>query len=202
MKFHNAMLAAAVVLLTSSTANSAVVDFGSPITGGAENMGDVGLIPSDQSGTFFTSPNAGLGIINASIADNSKITFSYDFSSSTPVSIVGASGGGSGSSNFATATSSGFNVATGGVFASANISGTHGITSITNNSGGTIDFSSVFVGLLHLFSNGVGGFVGKINYNVSAVPLPASALLFGTAIASMFGFSYYSRKRRDSILQT
>lgn len=201
MKFHNAMMAAVVVLFTSGTANAAVVDFGSPTTGGGENIGSVGLIPADQSGTFFTTPSAGVGIAKGTLADNSKITFTYTFSNTSPFSLLAASGGNSDTPNYASAISNGFSVAAGGVFASANISGQNGSTSITNVSGGNIDFSSIFVGLLQLFSNGSGGFVGKINYNVSAVPLPATVLMFGAAIAGMFGFSNLSRRRKDNILQ-
>lgn len=202
MRFHNAIMAAVAVLFTSSVANSAVVDYGSSVTGGGENIGSVGLIPSDQSGTFFTTPGAGVGLISGIIGNNSKITFSYTFSPSSPFSILGSAGGVSGSPNFASANSNGFSVATGGVFATANISGLNGTTSITNTSGGNIDFSSIFVGLLQSFSNGSGGFVGKINYNVSAVPLPAAALMFGSALAAMFGYSRLSRQRRKGILQS
>lgn len=200
MRFRNAIMTAVVVLFASGAANSAVVDFGSPITGGAENIGSVGLVPSDQSGTFFTTPGAGVGLIAGSLGNNSKITFSYTFSGSSPFSILGSSSGVSGSPVFASANSNGFSVATGGVFATANISGLNGTTSITNVSGGNVDFTSIFVGLLHLFSNGSGGFVGKINYNVSAVPLPATLLMFGSAIAAMFAYSR-SRQRKDGLLQ-
>lgn len=201
MKFHNAIMAAVVVLFTSGAANAAVVNYGDPITGGGGNIGNVGLIPSGQSGTFFTTPGAGIGLILGSIADNSKITFDYTFSNSSPISILGSTGGNSGTSTYAAASSTGFSIATGGVFASANISGLNGTTSISNTSGGNIDFSSIFVGLLQLFSNGSGGFVGKINYNVSAVPLPATVLMFGAAIAGMFGFSQLTRRKRNSVLQ-
>lgn len=201
MKFHNAMVAAIVILFTSGAASAAVVDYGNPTTGGGENIGNIGLVPAGQSGTFFTSPNAGLGLESGSLANNTIIKFNYEFSSSSPVDILGSSGGTSGTPDYAAATSNGFSLSTGGVFATANVSGVNGSTSITNVSGGNINFSSFFVGLMHLFSNGVGGFVGKINYSVSAVPIPASALLFGSAIAGMFGFSYLSRKRRDNIQQ-
>ncbi len=196
MKFRSAIMAAAIIMLSAGAANSAVVDYGNPTTGDGENLGYVGLIPADQSGTFFTSPGAAVGVVNGSLANNSRITFSYSFSDMNPFSLLAASGGVSDSSHYGSALSSGFSVSTGGVFATANVSGSNGTTSITNVSGGNIDFSSIFVGLLHLFSNGSGGFVGKINYNVSAVPLPATALMFGSALAAMFACSYFSRQRK------
>lgn len=194
MKFRNTLMAAIIVVFSSNIASAAVVNFGDPITGGGENLGNVGLIPSDQSGTFFTTPNTGFGIISGSLDNNSKITFDYSFSSTSPYKILAALGGASGNPDFASAISNSFTISTGGAFASANVTGLNGTTSITNLSGGVLNFSSIFLGLLELVSNGSGGFIGKINYNVSAVPLPASVLMFGAAIAGMFAYSRFRRK--------
>jgi hypothetical protein len=196
MKFRHTLAAIVLSVFTSSAADAAVVNFGSPITGGGENIGNVGLVPSSQSGTFFTSPGAGFGLISGSLSSNSKITFSYTFSSANPFEILAASGGTSGTTNFASASSTGFSTSTGSVLASANISGVNGTTSVTNISGGVLSFSSIFIGFLNLVSNGAGGFIGKINYNVSAVPLPASVLMFGAAIVGMFAFAQFSRQRK------
>lgn len=199
MKIRNALAAVIIAGFTSSAANAAVVDFGNPVTGGGENIGDIGTVSSNQSGTFFTTPNTGFGLITGSLANNSEITFTYTFSNSSPFQILASSGGISDSANFASANSGGFSIATGGAFASANLSGLNGTTSISNVSGSTLSFSSIFVGLLNLVTNGQGGFVGKINYSVSAVPLPSTVLMFGAALAGMFAFSRKQRKVVSSL---
>jgi hypothetical protein len=199
MKLLRTLAAVAVAIFISSTANAAIVNFGNPVFGGSELIPNVGLIPSGQSGTFFTTPSAFFGIINGSIANNTKITFTYTLANSGSA-FLGSSGGFSNSPAYAAANSNGFSVATGGVFASANVSGTSGTTSIGNVSGETISFSSVFIGFLKSFASGCGCFVGKINYNVSAVPLPDSVLMFGAAIAGMFAFSRFKQRKESSTL--
>ncbi len=197
MKLLRTLAAVAIAIFISSTANAAVVNFGNPKTGGGENIPNVGLFSVGQSGTFFTTPSAFFGSINGFIPNNTKVTFTYTLASSGSA-FLGSSGGFSNSPAYASANSNGFSVATGGVFASANVSGTSGTTSIGNVSGGTINFLSVFIGFLKSFPTGCGCFVGKINYDVSAVPLPASVLMFGAAIAGMFAFSRFKQRKESS----
>lgn len=200
MKFRNTLIVSIITaVFTSSAASAAIMNYGDPITGGGEALGDVGIIPESQSGTFFTSPNAPAGTISGSLNNNSKITFTYTFSPTSPFEVLASLGGVSSTPNFASANSFGGSVSTGTVFATANISGLNGTTTITNVSGGVLGFQSIFAGFLKLFANGSGGFVGHINYNVSAVPLPASVLMFGAAIAGMFGFTRF-KQRKESLV--
>ncbi len=210
MKFRSVLFTAAMVVFTSSAANAAIVNYGDPITGGGENITLSKAVQSGQSGTIFTSPNATGGGFHAYLGNNSTITFSYNiFPPNTfpHIPILAARGGVNGyplqSAAASTYQDGKHNFNSFDVFATANVhyTGGDGSTSITNHSGDVIPFSSVFSGLLEQISNGVGGTVGQINYNVSAVPLPVSVVMFGSAIAALFGFSYLSRQRKGVILQ-
>ncbi len=204
MKFRSVVIFSAMVVFMSGAADAAIVNFGSPITGGGENITSSEVISNGQSGSIFTSPNAEGGEFDAYLPNNSTITFSYNFSDSQPsrfipfpqVSIFG----GVFPFNYAQANTYGdgkFTYHFDDVFATANLTG----SSLTNHSGEVIAFSSYFSGLLQQVSNGVGGTVGKISYSVSAVPLPSSVVMFASAIAALFGFSYLSRQRKSTILQ-
>ncbi len=196
MKVSHTIIAAIIAFLPI-TANAAIVDsFGDSLNGGGEDIRLKTIMPIGQSGTIFTSPNATGGAFHANLANNSKITFSYTFSSTSPSNALGAATGWFNPTYYSQADSSGFSLylTTASIFVTANISGLNGETSITNNSGQGIDFTSYFSGHLQQFSNGVRGTVGQINYDVSAVPLPASILMFGTALISMLAFSYKQRK--------
>lgn len=211
MKVSHTIIAAIIAFLPI-TANAAIVNYGDPITGGGENITLSKAVQSGQSGTIFTSPNAENGGFHASLGNNHTITFSYNFSSATNFTYgspqVRVQSGtledfyNGRPSAFATSFGLGkYNYQSSAIFATANIYELGGETSITNNSGGDIPVSSFFGGLLEQVSNGVGGTVGQINYNVSAVPLPASVVMFGSAVAAMFGFASLSRQRKGTILQ-
>ncbi|MEQ1706509.1 MAG: hypothetical protein ABL867_11150 [Rickettsiales bacterium] len=207
MKFYTTIVAVIIAFLPI-TANATVVDFGDPITGLPDINGYNGVhtfadfLPN-QTGTIFTTPGASNGLAEGYIPNNHKITFSYSFSNATLYDPSTGTGnllymlGGdafnsiqvSHSSNDLLPPVAGFEV-----FAAANISGTSGTTSFTNTSGIQKYFVSYFSGILESVANGQGGFVGKINYSVSAVPLPASVLMFGTALIFMAAFSYKQRK--------
>lgn len=207
MKFRSVLFIAAMVAFTSGAANAAIVNYGDPITGGATEIFSNDVISDGQSGTIFTSPNADSGVFHAYLAYGT-ITFSYNISPPNNFPhfpIVGAHGGVNGyplQSAHATTYGDGkYNFNSLDVFATANLNESDGFTSITNHSGEVIPISSFFFGLLQQVSNGAGGTVGKINYSVSAVPIPASVVIFGSAIAALFGFSYLSRQRKGTILQ-
>ncbi len=202
MKFRSVVIVAAMIVFTSGTTNAAI--FGDSWSGGGETVTLIkSTMPIGESGTIFTSPNANSGSFQSNLANNSKITFSYTFSSTSPSNALGAATGWFNPTYYSQADSSGFSfyLTTASIFVTANISGLNGFTSISNTSGQGIDFASSFYGLLQQVSNGRGGTVGHINYNVSAVPLPASVVMFGSAIAALFGCSYLSRQRKGTILQ-
>ncbi len=209
MKFRSVLFTAAIVVFTSGATNAAIVNYGDPITGGETEIFSNDVISDGQRGAIFTSPNADSGVFHSYLANNSTITFSYNFPLNCPnffptCPVVGATGGVWPSENYAQASTfqpSKFTYHFGDVFAAANLNGSDGFTSITNHSGEVIPISSWFSGLLQQVSNGAGGTVGKINYSVSAVPLPASVVMFGSAVAALFGFSYLSRQRKGAILQ-
>lgn len=212
MKFRSVLFTAAMIVFASGVANAAIVNYGDHITGG-ENVTSSDVISNGQNGSVFISPNAESGGFQAYLANNSTITFSYPFTYILPansfvtVPLVYATGGvfpgGEGGPNYAHATNYGagkYNMQFGDVFATANLDA----VSITNRSGEVIPFSTSFFGFLQQFSNGAGGTVGKINYSafdISAVPLPSSVVMFGSAIAALFSFSYLSRQRKGTILQ-
>jgi hypothetical protein len=78
------------------------------------------------------------------------------------------------------------------VFASANLNGpeTAGTVTITNLSKGVASIQSLFSGLFTSSAR-----VVSVSYQVSSVPLPASFPMFAAALAGLFGFAFF-RKRR------
>lgn len=189
MKIRNTLMAVILAVFTSSAANAAVVNYGSPVTGGAESLiSTFTSVAAGQSGIFFTSPGVSSGTVLGTLANNLKVTFYYEFIGLGKIDI--SSIGDSSTSSYSAADSiNGTTVAGGGVFATANVTGVNGVTSVSNVSGATQNFTSFFLGKLKLYSN-----VGNIHYNVSTVPLPTSVLMFGAALAAMFAFSRKQRK--------
>jgi hypothetical protein len=67
------------------------------------------------------------------------------------------------------------------------VSGTTGTTTIENNSGVLVNFASYF-------ESAISGLKGiTASYNVSAVPLPQSLVLFATALLGLLGFARFRK---------
>jgi hypothetical protein len=200
MKFRHAILPAlAAAISLAGAAHASTVDLG------ATYVGETGTIPlsSNVSGLY------GNTIIGA-LPQDSEITFKYTFTglisgalfaegsynfNGTAVHYYGSSEDSSTGIHF----SQGYTTPKGSaspisatsslVLTAANLSGATGSASITNDSTGNANF---LVLLLGLFAR--GGHVA-ITYAVSAVPLPASALLFGLGLALLAGIGAIKRKR-------
>jgi len=199
-------IASIATLLLTAEAQADIVNF----TGTNKNMGTV---QSGQTGTLFnnytliTIPFTG-GLKAAAsrafgvLPSASKITFTYSLASLTNVTYLRDSAnysyiqggdlfaGNAADSTATPATATGtINAGASAplVFATANIAGNVGTTTISNYSGGFANFSTLFAGFLR------GN--PTLTYAVSSVPLPAALPMFSALFAGMFAFA---RKRRNA----
>ncbi|MDR3450305.1 MAG: hypothetical protein P4M15_11270 [Alphaproteobacteria bacterium] len=207
-------LAAIVTLATASAAQANTVNF-------SGNNWDFGTVAIGQSGTVTTNPNSDFVVDSSNnpmtsydlgygfIPAGSKITFTYVITPPLTGSVE-ANGNYSfvaGNSLFTITSSNGaateyktnlINHATTTiappaalpVLTSANISSGIGKTVITNLSNSVVGFSSYFLSLI------APGSHLSVTYNVSAIPLPESVVLFASALMALAGFSLYRRRHQ------
>jgi len=160
------------------------------------------VLHSSSSGTF---PGSAINAtFSGQLLNNTMVTFDYSLSSPTgPLgsfySVV-SSVGSLDSNEFRVTAFPGMDtgvvhgdLAGAVVLASAglDLSLSHGITTLTNLTGGTIQFTSQIVSLMM----GPSAFL-NVHASVSQVPLPAALPLFGLGIASLAG--YRAKKKKDA----
>jgi hypothetical protein len=178
----------------------------SPSRAATLNLGTLSAGSSGTGTSYSGMTTSFTDTMNGTLAANSEVTFTYNYTGLTPAALS-MTGIGSNSGGLAYTSVSGFNSngtllygtqnqstssPTLPIFVTASLTPSSGTasTTIVNASSSSVNFSSIFQDIIFSISSGAL----TSSYKVSAVPLPASLVLFASGLLALAGFAAYRKK--------